>query len=171
MRGVETGRVAPESSGPTGLTSEFWPLCQPASLPWATACRLPGGAGGWCRRRGFNPWVGKIPWRRKWQPTPVFLPGKFYRQRSLMGSRLWGLKKADTTEWLSIHTHCLYSTDGYAETKEDIMKKFMQIHSHSSENHSEHYHHPHIVNQKLHLQTWSLPCKVKTNKDSKNCFL
>ena len=34
---------------------------------------------------GFNPWVGKIPWRRKWQPTPVFLPGKSHGQRSLMG--------------------------------------------------------------------------------------
>ena len=31
-----------------------------------------------CRRPRFNPWVGKIPWKRKWQPTPVFLPGKFY---------------------------------------------------------------------------------------------
>ena len=30
------------------------------------------------RRRGFNPWVGKIPWRREWQPTPVFLPGEFH---------------------------------------------------------------------------------------------
>ena len=30
------------------------------------------------RRRGFDPWVGKIPWRKKWQPTPVFLPGKFH---------------------------------------------------------------------------------------------
>ena len=36
-----------------------------------------------CRRRGFNPWVGKIPWKRKWQTTPVFLPGKFHGQRSL----------------------------------------------------------------------------------------
>src|SRR5574337_262454 len=38
-----------------------------------------------CKRVGFNPWVGKIPWRRKWQPTPVFLPGKFHEQRSLAG--------------------------------------------------------------------------------------
>ena len=37
------------------------------------------------RRHGFNPWVGKIPWRRKWQPTPVFLPGKSHGQRSLAG--------------------------------------------------------------------------------------
>ena len=34
---------------------------------------------------GFNPWVKKIPWRRKWQPTPVFLPGEFHGQRSLGG--------------------------------------------------------------------------------------
>ena len=38
-----------------------------------------------CRRCGFNPWAGKIPWKRKWQPTPVFLPGKSYGQRSLAG--------------------------------------------------------------------------------------
>jgi len=38
-----------------------------------------------CRRYGFNPWVRKIPWRRKWQPTPVLLPGKSHRQRSLAG--------------------------------------------------------------------------------------
>ena len=34
---------------------------------------------------GFDPWVGKIHWRREWQPTPVFLPGEFYGQRSLLG--------------------------------------------------------------------------------------
>ena len=37
------------------------------------------------KRRGFDPWVGKIPWRRAWQPTLVFLPGKSYGQRSLVG--------------------------------------------------------------------------------------
>ena len=37
------------------------------------------------RRRGFDPWVGKIPWSMKWQPTPVFLPGNLYGQRSLAG--------------------------------------------------------------------------------------
>ena len=37
------------------------------------------------RRRGFHPWVGKIPWRRAWQPTPVFLPGEAHGQRSLAG--------------------------------------------------------------------------------------
>ena len=38
-----------------------------------------------CRRRGFDPWVGKMPWRRKWRPTPVFLSAKFRGQRSLVG--------------------------------------------------------------------------------------
>ena len=45
-----------------------------------------------------NPWVGKIPWRRAWQPTPVFLPGEFHRQRSLVGCSPWGLKESDATE-------------------------------------------------------------------------
>ena len=42
-----------------------------------------------CRRHGFDPWVGEIPWRRKWHPTPVFLLGKFHGQRSLGGSSPW----------------------------------------------------------------------------------
>ena len=45
-----------------------------------------------CRRRGFNPWVRKIPWRRKWQPTLVFLPGNFLGQRSSAGYSPWGHK-------------------------------------------------------------------------------
>jgi len=38
----------------------------------------------------FNPWAGKIPWSRKWQPVPVFLPGKFHEQRSLDSYSSWG---------------------------------------------------------------------------------
>ena len=45
-----------------------------------------------------DPWVGNIPWKREWQPTPEFLPGEFPRQRSLVGYHLWGLKESDTTE-------------------------------------------------------------------------
>ena len=41
-------------------------------------------------RLGFDPWIGKIPWRRKWQPTSVFLPGKSHRQKSLVGYSPWG---------------------------------------------------------------------------------
>ena len=51
-----------------------------------------------CKGRGFYPWVEKIPLRRKWQHTPRFLPGKFHRQKSLVGYGPWGLKKSDMTE-------------------------------------------------------------------------
>ena len=50
----------------------------------------------------FDPWVGKIPWRREWLHTPVFLPGKFHGQRSLEGYSPWGRKEWDTTEQLSM---------------------------------------------------------------------
>ena len=54
---------------------------------------------------GFDPWVRKSSWRREWQPTPVFLPGEFHGQRSLVGCSLWGHKELDTTEQLThIHT-------------------------------------------------------------------
>ena len=46
---------------------------------------------GW--RHGFNPWVRKIPWKRKWQPSPIFLPGKSHRQRSLVGYSPKGCKE------------------------------------------------------------------------------
>ena len=56
---------------------------------------------------GFDPWVGKIPWRRKWQPTLVLLPGESYGRRSLVGYSPQGRKESDTTERLhltSLHT-------------------------------------------------------------------
>ena len=53
-----------------------------------------------CKRHRFNPCVRKIPWRRKWQPTPVFLLGESHGQRSLVGYSPWGHNKRelDTTE-------------------------------------------------------------------------
>jgi len=50
------------------------------------------------KRHGFDSWVRKIPWRRKWQPTPVFLPGESHGQRSLTGYSLWSRKEADMIE-------------------------------------------------------------------------
>ena len=55
----------------------------------------------------FNPWVSKILWRRKWQPTPVLLLGKSHGQRSMVGYSPWGLKESDTTERLHSLTHSL----------------------------------------------------------------
>ena len=67
---------------------------------------FPGGCSGkepacQCRRlwrSRFDTWVGKIPWRRAWQPTPVFLPGESHGQRSLVGHSPWGRKESNTTE-------------------------------------------------------------------------
>ena len=52
------------------------------------------------RETWFDPWVRKIPWRSKWQPSPVLLPGKSHRRRSLVGYSPWGCKESDTTEQL-----------------------------------------------------------------------
>ena len=56
------------------------------------------------RRRRFDPWVGQIPWRRAWQPTPVFLPGESHRQRSLAGCSPSGRKESDRTE-VTLHAY------------------------------------------------------------------
>ena len=53
---------------------------------------LPANAGD-VRKHRFYPWVGKIPWRRAWQPTLVFLPGESHGQRPLVGYSLWGFKE------------------------------------------------------------------------------
>ena len=50
----------------------------------------------------INPWVRKIPWRREWQPTPVFFPRKSHGQRSLAGYSPWGYKNVNTTEQLTL---------------------------------------------------------------------
>ena len=51
-----------------------------------------------CRGHGYNLWVAKIPWRRKWQPTPVFLPGKSHGQKILARYSPCGCKDSDTVE-------------------------------------------------------------------------
>ena len=51
-----------------------------------------------CRRHGFHPWVRKIPWKKEWLPTPVYLPGEFHEQRSLVGYSPRGCKELDTIE-------------------------------------------------------------------------
>ena len=63
---------------------------------------------GQCRRRkrhGFDPWVRKIPWYRKWQPTIVFSPGKFHGQRRLAGYA-HGVAKNQTRPKLAVHSDC-----------------------------------------------------------------
>ena len=74
----------------------------------------------------FDPWVGKLPWRRKWQPTPVFLPGEFHGQRSLAGYSPWCCKESDTTEWLTLslpwkHSLSVYSTWSFTFYQQDTL--------------------------------------------------
>ena len=67
----------------------FWWALNHYGLPWwlrrYSVCLQ-------CGKPGFNPWAGKIPWRRKWQSTPVLLPGKSHGQRSLVGYSPWGCR-------------------------------------------------------------------------------
>ena len=67
-------------------------------FPAGNSGREPAGRCSRHERRWFDPWVGKIPWRRKWQATPVFLPGKPCGQRSLVGYNPWGHKESDMTK-------------------------------------------------------------------------
>ena len=70
-----------------------------------------------CERPGFDSWIGKIPWRRQWQSTPVLLPGKSHGWRSLVGYSPWGHKESDTTEWLHFLLNVRYREwTGYFKT-------------------------------------------------------
>ena len=76
-------------------------------IPWWFSSKESACNAGDTGRLGFSPWVGKIPGRRKWQPTPVFSPVKFHGLRSLAGYSPWGCKELVTTpripSFLSYH--------------------------------------------------------------------
>ena len=67
------------------------------------------------RRRSFDPWVGKIPRRKAWQLTPVFLPGESHGQGSLVGCILWGRKESDIAE-ATEHAGTCYQIHAYLKT-------------------------------------------------------
>ena len=92
------------------------------SFPGSASCKESA-----CQRRKsercvFDPWIGKIPWWRKWQPVPVFLPGKIHGQRSLEGYSPWGRKEWYTTEQLSTMRHILMVTQT-SKTQEAFPQK------------------------------------------------
>ena len=107
----------------TSVRQESW-LNKPGPISKSS---FPGGLGG--KESACNAgdpgsipdfWVGKIPWRRKWQPTPVLLPGESHGWRSLVGYSLWGHKESDTTERL-------HFTSEISSRKSEIPKEhFMQ---------------------------------------------
>ena len=93
---------APLSMGFSG--KEYWSGL-PFPFPIYTYSKymgFPGSSDGkkrlQCRRSKLNHCVTKIPWRKPWQPTPVFLPGEFHGQRTLAGYNMWGHKESDMTD-------------------------------------------------------------------------
>ena len=89
-------------------------MCLTYSCHWTftSASGFPGGVSDKalacqrrrCKRRWFDPWVGRILWKRAWQHTPVFLPGESHGQRSLADYSPWGHKGSNMTEQLSNNT-------------------------------------------------------------------
>ena len=120
------------------LSQDGWRWCPPwaevisSALPWG----FPGGVSGiepacQCRRlkkRGFDPWVGKIPRKRKWQPTPVFLPGESQGQRRLVGYSPWGHKSQHDWSDLAHTRHSLEapSATSWAFVGQDWWNKVLQ---------------------------------------------
>ena len=91
--------------------SQRGPSCPSFKIAQYFLQGIPGGATGkeptcQCRRqrRRFDPWVGKIPWKRAWQPTPVFLPGESHGQRSLAGYSPWVAKSQIWLKGLSTYS-------------------------------------------------------------------
>ena len=87
IREVPTSRNnhLPKASLPTAITLGLWGWLSSKEF----TCK--------CRRCRFDPWVGKVPWRRKWQPTPIFLSGKCHVQKIPLAYSPWGCKGPDTT--------------------------------------------------------------------------
>ena len=79
---------------------------QGVGFPGGTSGKEPSCQSRGCKRCRFNPWIGKIPWKRKWQPTPVFLPGKSHGQRNLASYSPRVCKESNTTE-VTQHMHLM----------------------------------------------------------------
>ena len=87
-------------------------------LKWLRICQQ-------CGRPGFDPWVGKIPWRREQLPTPGFLPGKFHGQRSLAGYSPWGCRVGH--DWVTFifswqNSYCTFLIGMLIELIDDASK-------------------------------------------------
>ena len=98
----ERGRIEPKTpvdfyNVPRGMKGKIYPIQSGNLLGKASMVAQQSRICLQCRRCEFNPWVGKIPWRRKWQTTPVFLPKNSHGQRSLEGY-CPRITESDTTE-------------------------------------------------------------------------
>ena len=107
--------------------------------PWSQG--FPGGAGGKepacqcrrCKRRGFDLWIRKIPWRRVWQPTPASLPGEARGQRSLAGYSPWGGEVGH--DWVTeLLLHPLHPSPCFQYSLVSFYSPLIDSPSHSLEN-------------------------------------
>ena len=80
-----------------------------------------------CRKLRFDPQVRKIPWRRKWQPTPVFLPRESYGQRSLVGYNPWGCKESDMTQQLNNNKPFMTIALEFHNLRENLNPSFSSV--------------------------------------------
>ena len=109
---LETDRLIWHEDSPALAAVLFcWRVVDWGRLPWwlsgqefACLCR-------WC---GFEPWVGKMLWQKKWLPTLVFLPGRSHGQRSLAGYSPWGRRRHD---WAHTHTYTQSAEDPFSKSK------------------------------------------------------
>ena len=91
-------------------------LCYTVGFPGAASGKEPTYQ---CRKHqkcGFDPWVGKIPWSKNWQPTPVFLPEESHGQVSQAGYSPWGHKESDITEHTCQETYMYYPVVNWQPT-------------------------------------------------------
>ena len=123
-----------------------------------------------CKRCRFDPWVGKIPWSRKWQTTPVFLPGKSHGQRSLAGYSPWGHKESDTSEASTCTLLCsLYAKLGMLQnSKQDRQKNCIEGLLCSKLWTTAPIHSEHLLNTQVHrappqVKTWVNTCFFKNH--------
>ena len=116
------------------------------------------------QRSKFDPWIGKIPWRGKWQPTPVLMPGEFHGPRSLVGYSPWGCKKLEMTEGINSNKSdhecnaCNKIQTLQWLTEPDVTATFASFsHSHSQSHWSPCY-------------SWEIPHVLQTWKPHSCCF-
>ena len=100
-------------------------ICNEMGFPGATSGKEPTCQFRRCKRNRFDLWVGKMPWWRKWKPTPVFLPGESHGQGSLVGYGPWGRTESDTTERLNTNTHKELSEDNHKKYEGNYTKAYI----------------------------------------------
>ena len=112
-------KMLKEKGGPQSWASS---TCRGGGLPWCSDSKESACSAG----DPVPSLYGKVPWRRAWQPTPVFVPGESHGQRSLVGYSPWGCKESDTTEQLThthTHTHTTQPAGWCPETAKSLPNK------------------------------------------------